>query len=114
MSWYTYEVLPIDFGWEHLLTVEETLKKIAVNDAKTKLHQADPEAHVSVDYFLAAWESAQDVARDSGWDGDFRHDPVVFWVPTEGDFSFGFAFKQDNNGTTYVVSPCELPHLIDR
>jgi hypothetical protein len=23
----------------------------------------------------------------------------------------GFVFKQDNDGTTFVVSPVELPHL---
>ncbi|KVK90320.1 MULTISPECIES: hypothetical protein [Burkholderia] len=112
MRWFTYELPPVDFGWQHVQTVEETIVKIAADDAKVRLAGADQEEdHITVDDFLLAWERAKDAAADHGWEGDFRHDPVVFWVPTEDDFCFGFAFKQDNNGTTFVLSPCELPHL---
>jgi hypothetical protein len=32
-------------------------------------------------------------------------------VADRHSFEFGLAWKQDNNGTTFVLSPIELPHL---
>ena len=52
----------------------------------------------------------------SGWEGDVRDGTgiYVFAVPgEESDTEVGFVFKQDNNGTTFVISPVELPHLRD-
>ena len=38
------------------------------------------------------------------------------WLPVWDtyEFSFGFVLKQDNNGTTFVVSPVPLPHLAEQ
>ena len=48
----------------------------------------------------------------AGWEGDVRGRIFVFAVPgTEVNTEIGFLFKQDNNGTTFVMSPVELPHL---
>jgi hypothetical protein len=41
------------------------------------------------------------------------NDPVVFWVPVEDSFRYGFVFKQDNNGSTFVVSPVPMPWYED-
>lgn len=65
----------------------------------------------SIDDFLRAWESAKEAASAEGWEGDFRHQPVVFWVPMSTTFEYGFAFKQDNNGDTFVLSPVAMPWL---
>lgn len=113
MSYFTYQVAPIDWGWEQLRTVEDTARALADVDVRERLsgeaiYIADP----SLDTFLARWDAAKDSARRSGWEGDFRQGPYVFWVPTEDGMQFGFVFKQDNNGTTFVVSPVELPHLL--
>ncbi|WP_322997914.1 hypothetical protein [Castellaniella sp.] len=110
MTWHVYGVGPIDFGWDHLKTVEETARSLGEGEAMDKLQGWGGTTDPGLDEFLQGWNSAQNAARDHGWEGDFRHDPVVFWVPGESNFQFGFAFKQDNNGTTFVVSPVELPY----
>lgn len=109
MNWIVYALGPIDHDWDMLKTVRETVAEIARHDDElTPPHDLDSER---VQSFLQSWESAKKAARASGWEGDFRHAPCVFWLPSETDFVHGFVFKQDNNGTTFVVSPQELPAL---
>lgn len=109
MTWHTYEIPPIDMGWENLRTVREHVsflaEKMQGSAAKNDVDAADLHS------FLAAWESAKDAASSKGWEGDLRIEPVVFWVPDDAEFSYGFVLKQDNNGTTYVVSPVRMPWL---
>jgi hypothetical protein len=81
MTWYTYEIAPIDFGWENLKSVRETLQEIASRSSSQKLKN-DIDS-TDVNDFIAMWESAKDAASDTGWEGDFRHEPAVFWIPCE-------------------------------
>jgi hypothetical protein len=108
MSWHVYAIAPIDLRWEFLAAVDATAAEI-----KAQEQALGSEGDPSSGQFAAAWESAQDAAGEAGWEGDFRHPPRVFWVPGDTEFDFGFVFKQDNNGNTYVISPVELPHLED-
>ena len=113
MVWHVYELSPIDLGWENLKTVEETAADIGEIEARMKVGaQVVDDVCPTIDQFARAWKDAQQEAKNAGWDEDFRHDPVVFWLPmSEHEFRFGFVLKQDSNGTTYVVSPVSLPHL---
>lgn len=108
MGWIVYELGPIDWGWENLKTVAQTLAQIAKSPAADIDYSKDVDTE-GVRSFLDSWESAKQAALNTGWEGDFRHEPCVFWLPGEMNFVHGFVFKQDNNGTTYVVSPQELP-----
>ena len=109
MNWIVYSIGPIDHGWEHLKTVRETLPAIAaIEDEFAGSGDINSE---EVTKFLQGWKSAKDAARGSGWEGDFRHEPRVFWLPADVKFVYGFVFKQDNNGTTFVVSPQVLPAM---
>lgn len=113
MSWHVYEILPIDFNWDYLPTVEETAVILASQEAQVLVKHGDTNSIPGMDSstFLDLWSSAQDAARDIGWAGDHRELPVVMWLPAEGEFQPGFVLKQDNNGNTYVVSPAPLPYL---
>lgn len=112
--WHIYQLGPVDNGWNRLRTVRQTAEELAADMVRIDMDQLEfPEGPTYQD-FMGAWKSAQHFAAQNGWEADFRQDPVVFWLPTtsEGvDFDFGFVFKQDNNGTTYVVSPMPLPSL---
>jgi hypothetical protein len=110
MKWHTYEIPPVDFGWKFLRTVEDTARNFGAEQAAAAARGQTMDGP-SADEFLRSWESAKEAARASGWEGDFRQDPVVFWLPDDTDFKWGFVLKQDNNGTTYVVSPRELPSV---
>lgn len=112
MAWYVYELSPIDHGWENLKTVEETVTYIRSIEENAKAVEPLGDITPTSSEFLEAWEHAQEEAREYNWEGDFRHAPKVFWLPhSDNYFAFGFVFKQDNNGTTFVVSPVDLPHL---
>ena len=109
--WHVYELPPIDFRWEHLKTVAETASDLAARAAAEIAKHGSASLLPDPADFLAAWVEAKDEASAAGWEGDFRDEPVVFWVPGDNLFEYGFVLKQDNNGLTYVVSPVELPHL---
>jgi len=109
MNWIVYVCHPIDFFWPMLRSVRETASHLSEVDAEWDGPLlADS---VGEGQFLSDWASAQEAANSKGWEGDFRHEPCVFWVPGVGGFEYGFVFKQDNNGTTFVVSPRPLPGL---
>lgn len=107
---HTYHITPVDNAWDHLITVSATAAFIGSRAARMKVMGDHPESP-TLEQFLESWSAAQDLARQSGWEGDHRHEPVVFWVPTEGEFSFGFVIKQENNGCTFVISPVKMPWL---
>lgn len=113
MTWHTYHIPPIDYAWGRLKTVDETAKELGGKSAWLQLHgaygESAPDEDIAV--FLASWTDAQAEARRVGWEGDHREKPVVFWLPNDTHFDCGFVIKQDNNGSTFVVSPHPLPHL---
>jgi hypothetical protein len=103
MNLYAYHLPPIDFGWNHLKTVSETITNFT----------HDEEYECKISEFLRIWELSKNLSEEILWEGDFRESPRVFWIPSELKMIFGFVFKQDNNGSTFVVSPVELPFLIE-
>lgn len=115
MAWFAYELPPIDFGWPNVKTVEETAAEIAKQQFSLRAKGMDGGIAdtPTIEEFLSDWEMAKSEAAHLGWDGDFREEPVVFWMPAEERFIYGFVIKQDNNGTTYVISPVEILHLND-
>lgn len=112
MSWKAYEVAPIDLGWEFLPTVEEIGSKIAKSEA-----EAEVKGHASGPYnyatFMKHFDEAKDAASNIGWYGDYKKYamPRVLFFPDETEFGYGFVWKQDNNGMTYVISRYALPWL---
>ncbi|MQX81527.1 hypothetical protein GHK80_36980 [Sinorhizobium medicae] len=64
--------------------------------------------------FQPFFEKAKAIAREAGLEGDMRSGPFVSALPNDdlGSFSdFIIAWKQDNNGATFVASPHELAWL---
>lgn len=123
MKWHVYAISPIDFGWEQLPTVEEHAKRLAALEAECLLDAAIHRGphisdfpHGTTKAFADLYASALEAARGHGWEGDFRGDstPRVIFLP-ESDcgitFKPAFIWKQDNNGTTFVVSPYPMPWL---
>ena len=117
MTWFVYECPPIDFNWHLLSTVKSVAARLASIEAEAAAEHgkdvASAEGSLDANYFITLWESAKKAATQYGWEGDFRQEPRVLWLPCpdEADFRAGFVFKQDNNGTTFVMSPVELPHM---
>ncbi|MFT3724644.1 MAG: hypothetical protein QM773_13805 [Hyphomonadaceae bacterium] len=105
---HCYAVPPIDFwlGWmdpqqfaksasDHLYDLSQTAKTLQ-------------EAH---DLLTRGEEFCKE---HLGWEGDKREGPYFTVVPTGDPYgALVVAWKQDNNGTTFVVSEHPLPWLKD-
>lgn len=98
---------PIDFNWHMLDTVEATITTLS----KHSNQYGDTLSFDDLNNFLTSWNDAKKLAKDNSWEGDFREPPRVFWIPDDQEFVYGFVWKQDNNGSTFVVSPYPLNHL---
>lgn len=112
---YAYHLAPVDFGWEYLPSFLQASEIAARIDAENNLHDRGP---YTVDDHLSnlrrlhmAFNEAREKAEAVGWEGDYREFPRVFMLPEPGGFEmlFAFVWKQDNNGSTFLVSPIELP-----
>lgn len=112
MTWKAYSIIPIDWSWEYLPTVEDVAQMFAKNDATLALNDVNYDPIMLPDFFQR-FETAKQLASGQGWEGDYQGGakPRVFFLPSENDFEYGFAWKQSNNGTTFVVSPYPLPWL---
>lgn len=68
--------------------------------------------------WIPLWKRAQALAKEVGWEGDIRTGPYVTILPVPSDESSDcpvvIAWKQDNNGTTFVASPYPLFWLNSR
>jgi len=99
---FVYTQPPIDWwiGW----MTEDEFKVQLRNHEDGDREIRDYEAFRSKGYSLA---------RAIDWDGDMREGPFVAGLPTgeNGDEAVMVAWKQDNNGTTFVVSPIRLPWM---
>jgi hypothetical protein len=115
MAWSAYQLIPIDFGWELLQTAQEVAAKLAASEAEAVIDGQPGSTGVSTAKFFEDLTEARRLAKAKGWEGDFRHghEPHVFWLPGELEFSYAFVWKQDNNGGTFVISPVPLPWLDD-
>jgi hypothetical protein len=112
-AWFVYALSSIDLFWDHLPTVEDVAIKSASDAARAAVTKFDGDAYVSLntDAFVKAFRSAQEMATKLGWEGDFSIAPRVLWLPDDGRFVYGFIWRQDNHGSTYVVSPRPLSWL---
>lgn len=92
-----YQAAPIDF-WHGAVPLVRALAELPEREARELL--------------LLFAGCVRWLARAEGctWEGDFREGPFVFHVPSPGDsgMAAGFAWKQDNNGATFLCSPVSL------
>lgn len=112
MTWEAYAISPIDFGWELLPTIEEVASQLAKRAAENLVQGYDSQS-IEISKFLNDFKQARLIAEKKGWEGDYRfgYEPRVFWLPDEYAFSYGFVWKQDNKGYTFVISPRPLEWL---
>ena len=117
---YVYMISPIDFGWDALPTLKSFLNDQFDEDLSGERKCGKRFIDYPPHKLLSSFEAAKEGALKIGWEGDFRKtegEPHVFFIPIgygtgqSGWFDVGFVWKQEHNGTTFVASPVELPHL---
>jgi hypothetical protein len=109
---FIYTICSIDnwYGWTPLTEVLDDALERADDRSFWLEHQE----------LLDFWNTAQKLARAHGWEGDIRggfgdEDGGPWFAPlpidNSGETVFIIAWKQDNNGTTFVASSIPLPWL---
>lgn len=96
---YVYEVAPID-NWTGWSDMEYARGKACLEG--------------TLDEVDTLFEIGREAARmHLLWEGDIREGPYVSALPMDisGTFAIMVAWKQDNNGTTFVASQAALPWL---
>lgn len=101
---YVYVLSPIDIGWSFLRKATDVAKQMI-----------DGERFEEAAEFLLFFKEAKERAKRYGWEGDFKcyAEPRVISFPIHESCSFemAIAWKQSNNGTTFVVSGVPMPWL---
>jgi hypothetical protein len=110
MTIWVYSISPIDWwhGWH------KPNDFFGVYSDEMEAIDGPPDARE----FYAIWDRARELAKKLHWEGDIRpggNGPFVIPIPTDepGVPAFAIAWKQDNNGSTFVASTVALPHLVD-
>lgn len=93
---HVYACNPIDW-WQWWLSEDELVERRPAEQIKD---------------YLRDLKLAQEAAFQIGWEGDVREGPFVCGLPgPSGACDFIIAWKQDNNGTTFVASRERLPWM---
>lgn len=112
-----YRISPIDFGFRYLRRLEEFRDLARLEDlAKYEgLGQyqgfTSTFSRATLERFDLNFEAAKRMAADLLWEGDFREGPFVMPVLVELEVGYAFVWKQENNGSTFVISPVPLPYV---
>jgi hypothetical protein len=107
MTPFVYELAsPIDF-WDGFALLEDFTCSDALDDEIAYRAERPPTRAMKL---LAA---SMHIASTRGhWEGDIRGGPFISGLPRDGyPNALIVAWKQDNNGTTFVGSEIELPWL---
>lgn len=113
---FLYECPPLD-DFEALKPFSAYLKAIRPpeeekeeRDEETKLllnDRADFRMREAIQLLI---EASYIAAKNSYWEGDINDGPFIVELPEQ---KILIIFKQLNNGTTFLLSPVELPYLKD-
>jgi hypothetical protein len=106
---YVYEMSPVDY-WEGMTPLGSYF------DDRCMSNMLEWRRAPEFDRVLRFLFRTMEIARSHGhWEGDVAHGPYISAVPDSGglDCALILAWKQSNNGTTYVASQIELPWLAE-
>lgn len=105
---YGYAMSPLDFGWGMLSTVQQHMKNIIDENG----HDLGATCRAIAE-FHAFTERALEIGSKIGWEGDYRSggEPHVIILPDDCSPLLALVWKQDNNGSTFVVSQALMPWL---
>lgn len=106
MKMYFYEVPPIDDNWEAMRLIDELPNAINCCCGKCGLP-----AWVKLEFDACLLASSK-FSWGCWTDKEYSQPPRVFVLPDEEEFKIGFVWKTVNNGTTYIISPFELPWMV--
>jgi len=108
---YAYQIDPVDTGWEYFITVKDLINKLYEEfkrdaDNRFNHHAWFSDGFISqIDEIIKNYNLSLTAAKKVGWEGDMRGEPVIVPIVNEVDCYYGFMWKQDSKGVTYVVLP---------
>ena len=105
---FYYETPPIDY-FAGMVTLDEFRTQVY----KELPHTFDEPEEVINDITASLEISKKFFDSHSCWEGDIKAGPFIFTIPDPDAVSYkeGFVWKQQNNGSSFIASPCRLPWL---
>lgn len=106
---YIYPRMAID-SWAGWLTETQYIAQLR----ELNKDYGNPDA--AIKEYRELKETAFELALKAGWEGDVRDEPHVAGLPgaeSQDDGHIMIAWKQDNNGDTFVASPFKLTWFKD-
>ncbi len=97
-KYYHYETGPIDAFWG-CIPIEEFLN-------------SEEEQGINCTGIIT--RLMRECRKFGAWEGDMNRGVLVFALPCDSgrlEMEIGFIWKQSNNGTTFIISPRELPWI---
>ena len=105
MKLYCYYIPPIDY-WFGAITGDQLLATV------WREGNENWESIAAISQEVVKLKTEAEAAfKTIGWEGDVREGPYFFALPGEVEMSLGYMLKQDNDGSCFIASPCELPNL---
>ena len=101
---YYYETSSVDYFFG-MLTFDEFCSQV---------QKETEDCEQIIGYTQDKLKEAEEYFRfNSMWEGDIKSGPVIFAIPDPDCASYreGFVWKQHNNGTSFIASPCPIPWL---
>lgn len=109
---FYYETPPIDY-FAGMVTFDEFCAQIRREQQGCSLLGDEVDNYVIEDMINSLERTKKFFTCESSWEGDIVAGPFVFTIPDPNSSSFkeGFVWKQDNNGMSFIASPCPIPWL---
>ena len=106
--YFIYETPPIDY-FLGMMPLSQYIKKSIAMEME---HESEDTSTIT-NILSMVCEAIIKVKDATIWEGDFNTKMYVFAIPDvdNTDMKIGFVWKQENNGTSFVVSPVSLPWL---
>ena len=104
---YGYTLSPIDY-FDGCLKLDEFIEDIVKSEDDEGFDNGI-EKYKKADSIISCFIDS--MCEFKYWEGDIVIPVKIFTIPCEVQTEVGFICKQSNNGTTFVISPVELPHL---
>ena len=114
--YYIYQTNPVDF-FHGLMPIKKVARDFMECPTIVRCTASgEEESDELFPLFLLAMRCARAVALAKGsyWEGDIRGEQLFVFAIPDPDASpprLGLMWKQDNNGTTYICSPVQIPWI---
>ena len=108
---YAYRVETIEITWDNLTSCDDYRKKLAIAYSAEEDRPTREEHLSALVKFESFFKSALEAARRIGSEGNFLVAPHIGFLPGNARMCAYLVWRDDDHGSTFIVSPIEMRWL---